>query len=88
MLDAKKFGRRISELRHKANLTQRDVAQNCFVSVQAVSKWERGLCFPDIQTLDELAAVLMVEIKDLFEEECALLEEEKINHCVNEVRNG
>lgn len=66
MLNMKDFGRRLAELRQKANLKQRDVAEHCMVSVQAVSKWECGLCCPDLLLLDDLAAALGVEVKDLF----------------------
>jgi len=69
MLNLKKFGQRLSYLRHRANFTQKEVAKRCFVSIQAVSKWERGVCCPDLLILDNLAEALGVEIKDLFEEE-------------------
>ena len=68
LLDMKKFGRRIATLRHLAHLRQQDIADKCHVSVQAISKWERGQSCPDILILDDLAAVLGVEVKDLFEE--------------------
>ena len=68
MLDLKKFGHRISYLRRKAKLRQQDIAKSCFVSVQAVSKWERGKSCPDLLILDNLATALGVEIKELFEE--------------------
>ena len=67
MIDIEKFGRRLSHLRRKAQLRQQDVAEKCFVSIQAVSKWERGQSRPDLLILDDLAAALGVEIKDLFE---------------------
>ena len=67
MIDIKKFGRRLSYLRQKANLRQKDVAERCYISIQAVSKWERGQSRPDLLMLDDLAAALGVEIKDLFE---------------------
>ena len=66
MIDMKKFGRKLSYLRHVAHLKQQDVAEKCFVSVQAVSKWERGQSCPDLLILDNLASALGVEIKDLF----------------------
>lgn len=69
MLDMESFGRRLAELRHKQNLTQRTVAERCCVSIQAVSKWECGKSCPDLLILDELAKVLRVEIKDFFEEQ-------------------
>ncbi len=68
MIDIKNFGQRLSELRHNANLKQQDVAEKCFVSIQAVSKWERGQSCPDLLILDDLALALGVKIKDLFGE--------------------
>lgn len=82
MLNAKKFGRRLSYFRHRANLRQIDVAQMCFVSFQAVSKWERGECCPDLLILDNIAAALGVEIKDLFEED------DESEDFVNEVKDA
>lgn len=67
MLNMKQFGKRIAFLRKKANLKQWQVADRCGVSIQAVSKWETGLNCPDLLLLDDLAAVLGVEIKDLFD---------------------
>ena len=66
MLNMEYFGRRLAYLRHQQHLTQREIAQHCCVSVQAVSKWERGQSCPDLLILDDLAAVLGVEVKDLF----------------------
>ena len=54
MIDINKFAQRLSYLRRKANLTQSDIAKKCMVSIQAVSKWERGLCCPDLLILDDL----------------------------------
>ncbi len=66
MLNMENFGRRLAFLRHQRNLTQKHVAEHCCVSVQAVSKWERGQSCPDIMILDELAQALGVEVQDLF----------------------
>lgn len=66
MLDIVAFGKRLAELRRQANLTQREIAEICNVSAQAVSKWERGRCCPDLLILDEVASALGVEVKDLF----------------------
>ena len=62
MLDIVAFGKRLAELRRKANLTQRDIAEICNVSAQAVSKWEREISCPDITLLPEIARVLGVSI--------------------------
>ena len=68
MIDMREFGRRIVELRHKANLRQKDLADRCSVTVQAVSKWENGKSYPDMMIIDEVAAALGVSISELFEE--------------------
>ena len=67
MLTMEEFGRKLAFLRHKRNMTQKQLADYFCVSVQAVSKWERGQSCPDILILDELAALLGAEIKDFFE---------------------
>ena len=67
MIDMREFGRRIVELRHKANLRQKDLADRCSVTVQAVSKWENGKSYPDMMIIDEVAAALGVSINELFE---------------------
>jgi len=66
LIDMTKFGQKIVELRNKANMRQRDLAEYCSVSPQAVSKWEHGKSCPDIALLDEIAAALGVSINDLF----------------------
>lgn len=40
------------------NLTQKEVAQKLHVTDKAVSKWERGINFPDLGLMEELAVVL------------------------------
>ena len=36
------------------------------VSAQAISKWEREECYPDITFLPELAALLLCRVDDFF----------------------
>ena len=66
MLNMETFGRRIASLRQRAGLTRNDVAEVCLVTVQAVSKWERGLSCPDALMLERIAKALGVEIQELF----------------------
>ena len=66
MLNMETFGRRIASLRQRAGLTQNDVAEVCLVTVQAVSKWKRGLSCPDALMLERIAKALGVEIQELF----------------------
>ena len=65
MLNSKEFGKRISSLRKSAKITQKELAKRCFVSVQAISKWENGISSPNILMLDDIAVALGVEINDL-----------------------
>lgn len=64
-MDAVKTGCLIAEMRKQLNLTQKDLAQSLHVSAQAVSKWERGLSFPDIALLEPLAQQLGLTVSEL-----------------------
>lgn len=64
-MDAMKTGALILEARKEKNFTQKDLAQSLHVSVQAVSKWERGLNFPDIALLEPLAELLGLSVSEL-----------------------
>ena len=68
MLNSKEFGKRISSLRKAAKITQKELAKRCFVSAQAISKWENGISSPNILMLKDIAVALGVEINDLFKE--------------------
>ena len=48
------FANRLAECRKKRNLTQAQVAENLSVSFQAVSLWERGETYPEIDKLSIL----------------------------------
>ena len=45
----------LSQPCEKKNMTQMDLARKLQVTDKAVSKWERGLGFPDINTIEPLA---------------------------------
>ena len=49
-MDNQKLGIFITELRKEKGLTQAQLAQKLNVTDKAVSKWERGVGFPDIKT--------------------------------------
>ena len=54
-MDNQQTGRLIRELRTEQGMTQRELAQRLHVTDRAVSKWERGLCAPDLSLLEPLA---------------------------------
>ena len=46
-------------------MTQRTLADQLHVTDKAVSKWERGLCYPDLPLLEHLAAALGLSVTEL-----------------------
>lgn len=64
-MDAIKAGGLIAQVRKEKELTQKDLAETLHVSVQAVSKWERGLNCPDIGLLEPLAEALDLTVTEL-----------------------
>ena len=65
MIVLEQLGARIARLRRERGLTQEMLADKMGVSPQAVSKWERGLAFPNPVWLDDLADVLGTDIDSL-----------------------
>ena len=65
MIDSVKIGRAIRVLREKAGYTQKELADQLFLSNMAVSKWESGKSVPDISTLKRLAKILDMDIDGL-----------------------
>ena len=59
------FGQFIAETRRERDLTQRQLAESLHVTDKAVSKWERGLSFPDVTLLEPLAARLGLRVEEL-----------------------
>ena len=57
-MDNLKTGEVISKRRKELGLTQNQLAKSLNISFQAVSKWENGTAYPDIEMLPKLAAAL------------------------------
>ncbi len=64
-MDNLKFGNFIKELRKEKNMTQKDLAKKIGLTDKAISKWERGLSFPDITMLGSLAEALDVDVSEI-----------------------
>lgn len=64
-MDAKKTGNLIAEKRKEINMSQRELADHLHITDKAISKWERGLSFPDISLLIPLSELLNVSLYDL-----------------------
>lgn len=65
MLDSVKIGGFISGKRRELGMTQQQLADRLNISFQAVSKWEKGSTFPNVELLPELSAVMEVTVDEL-----------------------
>ena len=65
LMDYEKIGKFIYELRKEKKLTQKDLAESLSVTIQAISKWERGLGCPDVSLLRPLSEELGISISEL-----------------------
>lgn len=68
-MEAKEFGRFIAGMRKEKKMTQAELAEKIHVTDKAVSRWERGLGFPDIQTIEPLAQALGISVLELMRSE-------------------
>lgn len=65
MESKKRFGEYICRRRKELGMTQREFADKLYVTESAVSKWERGLSYPDVTLLRDICAVLDVSEHEL-----------------------
>ena len=68
-MDNKKFGQFILQLRKEKGWTQLELAEKLNVTDKAVSKWERGVGFPDIKMIEPLADVFHVSVLEIMRSE-------------------
>lgn len=68
-MEAKKIGQFIAGIRKEKKMTQAELAGKIHVTDKAISRWERGLGFPDIQTLEPLAQALGISVLELMRSE-------------------
>ena len=59
------FGEKLQDLRKKKGLTQEELAEALYVSRTAVSKWELGRGYPNIDSLKEISKFFSVSIDEL-----------------------
>ena len=63
------FHEKLQELRKKKGLTQEELAKELYVSRTAVSKWESGKGYPNIDSLKEISKFFSVTIDELLSSE-------------------
>ena len=65
-MDQIKIGKFIQEKRKEKNITQSELAEKLYITDRAISKWENGICMPDVSTIPEICKILDITINDLF----------------------
>lgn len=83
------IGQFIRQKRKEKGLTQKELASKLNITDRAISKWERGICCPDISLLKELSSILDITINELLSghEIEILKKEETDNTLLNSVQN-
>lgn len=66
-MDPEVFGSFIKQCRHELCISQSELAEKLHVTAKAVSRWERGIGFPDIKLLQPLADALGITIVELMQ---------------------
>lgn len=59
------FGENLKRVREEKGMTQQTLADQLFVTRQAISRWEGGSRYPDLMTAKKLAQVLEVSLDEL-----------------------
>lgn len=69
LMDNKKFGQFILQLRKEKGWTQLELDEKLNITDKAVSKWERGVGFPDIKMIEPLAEIFNVSVLEIMRSE-------------------
>ena len=63
-MDLVKIGKYIAGKRKTLGMTQKQLAEKLNMSDKSVSKWERGICLPDVSVYMELCEILGISINE------------------------
>lgn len=74
------FNQKLQQLRKQNNLTQEQLAEQLFVSRTAVSKWESGKGYPNIESLKCISKLFSVSIDELLSSDELITLAENENH--------
>lgn len=83
-MDNEKFGNFIKELRKEKGLTQKELGEKLNITDKAISKWERGLSFPDISMLNSLTSFFEIDVSELLNGERGIKQEIDIDTLIKE----
>ena len=73
------FGAMIAAMRKEQGMTQLELAEKMGVTDKAVSKWERDLSFPDVNSIPRLAEIFDVTVDEIMQVKSGSKENGKAN---------
>lgn len=90
-MDTVKIGKYIAQKRKNLGLTQRDIAEQLGMSDKSVSKWERGVCLPDVSVYMELCRIIGISLNEFIageDIEQVELQEKSEQNILNVTKDG
>ena len=65
-MNQEKIAKFIAKLRKEKKLTQEQLAEKLGVTAKSVSRWENGVCLPDVSLFKDLCNILEITLNDFF----------------------
>ena len=90
-MDTVKIGKYIAQKRKNLGLTQREIAEQLGMSDKSVSKWERGVCLPDVSVYMELCRIIGISLNEFIageDIEQVELQEKSEQNILNVTKDG
>lgn len=85
-MEKQSFGTMIAKMRKEQGMTQLELAEKMGVTDKAVSKWERDLSFPDVNSIPRLAEIFNVTVDEMMQVK-ANAKESAVGSKVSEIIN-
>lgn len=86
IMDKQKIGNFIKEARKAKGMTQKELADQLYISSKAISKWETGTNVPNVDMLIPLSKLLDVSVSEILQgkkiEECTPIQKENVEELV------
>lgn len=87
-MDLNKIGNFLTYLRKEKKLTQEQLAEELAVSNKSISKWERGICLPEITTIHQITKFFDISLMEFYKgERVKEVEDKVINETLNISKN-
>lgn len=74
MVEKSSFAEALVKYRKEKDMTQKELAAKLNISDKAVSRWETGKNYPDVETLQRIAELLDITVNDLLKGNIKLME--------------